>query len=107
MNDNSKSEGAGASGRVRGTVGVPFPTWPAALDADDSLTPGLRKVYRRTLGDFLRFCRDRRTGATVALAREFVDLTNLERASPPGRRQEWKEAFNWFFHHGRERRSRA
>ena len=52
--------------------GLSFPDWSGALRADDSLSPGLRESYRRTLVDFLKFCQQRVAGATVVLAREGV-----------------------------------
>ena len=78
-----------------------FPDWAARLAADGSLTPGLRESYRQTVAGFLAFCRGRQAGATVALAREYVELARLERAPSAGRLQEWKEALNWFFRRGR------
>ena len=79
-----------------------FPEWPAALRADASLTAGLRESYRLTLQRFGQFCRERGAGATVALAREYVELARLEQAPRPGRLQEWKDALNWFFRKGQE-----
>jgi integron integrase len=84
-----------------------FPDWPACLHADDSLTPGLREAYRQTLSRFLQFCRQRPLGVTVAGAREFVELAQLEQAPSPGRVQEWKDALNWYFRRGRESSSAA
>jgi hypothetical protein len=72
------------------------------------LTPlGLRESYRRTLVDFLKFCQQRRAGATVAVARDYVKLARLEQAPAPARLQEWKDGLNWFFHRGREALSAA
>jgi hypothetical protein len=79
-----------------------LPDWAARLAADASLTPGLRESYRLTIAGFLELCRRRRLGASVGLAREYVELARLERAPSPGRLQEWKEALNWFFRRGRE-----
>jgi len=79
-----------------------FPDWAARLRVDDSLTPGLRESYRQTLARFLEFCQRRQAGATVALARDYVELARLERAPSPGRLQEWKDALNWYFRRGRE-----
>jgi integron integrase len=79
-----------------------FPDWTARLGADDSLTPGLRQSYRHTLTGFLAFCQQRRVPASVSAARDFVELTRLERAPSPGRLQEWKDALNWYFRRGRE-----
>ena len=73
--------------------GLSFPYWAGALRADDSLSPGLRESYRRTLMDFLKFCQRRRAGATVALAREYMELARLEQAPSPARLQEWKDGF--------------
>lgn len=36
------------------------------------------------------------------MARDFVELARLEQAPGPGRLQEWKDALNWYFRHGRE-----
>jgi integron integrase len=36
------------------------------------------------------------------LAREYVNLTRLERAPSPARLQEWKDGLNWLFGQGRE-----
>ncbi len=82
--------------------GLAFPEWAAALRHDGSLTGGLRESYRQTVGRFLQFCGQRRAGATVALAREYVELARLERAPSPARVQEWKDALNWCFRRGRE-----
>jgi hypothetical protein len=79
-----------------------FPDWAARLGADGSLTPGLREGYRQTLTGFLAFCRQRRAQTSVSAARDFVELTRLERAPSPGRLQEWKDALNWYFRRGRE-----
>jgi len=87
--------------------GLSFPDWAGALRADDSLSPGLRESYRRTLVDFLKFCQQRRVGATVAVARDYVELARLEQAPAPARLQEWKDGLNWFFHRGREALSAA
>jgi integron integrase len=87
--------------------GLSFPDWAGALRADDSLSPGLRESYRRTLVDFLKFCQQRRAGATVALAREYMELARLEHAPAPARLQEWKDGLNWFFRRGREASSTA
>ena len=87
--------------------GLSFPDWAGVLRADDSLSPGLRESYRRTLVDFLKFCQQRRAGATVALAREYMELARLEQAPAPGRLQEWKDGLNWFFRRGQEASSAA
>jgi integrase len=87
--------------------GLSFLDWAGALRADDSLSPGLRESYRRTLVDFLRFCQQRVAGATVVLAREYVELARLEHAPAPARLQEWKDGLNWFFRRGREASSTA
>jgi hypothetical protein len=46
--------------------GWAFPGWFAALNADASLSPGLRASYRQTVSRFLAFCAKRRTGPSVA-----------------------------------------
>ena len=79
-----------------------FPDWPGALQADDSLSPGLRESYRRTLAGFLAFCQRRGRRPSVALAREYVELAQLEEGPSPGRLQEWKDGLNWYFRRGRE-----
>jgi integron integrase len=86
---------------------VVFPDWAARLAADTSLAPGQQAGYRRTLGGFLEFCQRRGSGATIAQAREYVDLRRLEEAPSPARLQEWKEALNWFFRRGREAQTAA
>ena len=48
---------------------------------------GRRESYRHTVTGFLAFCRRRQAHATVALAREYVELARLERAPSAGRRQ--------------------
>ena len=90
--------------KAKAAASQPFsvPEWTARLRAEDSLTPGLRGSYRQTLARFGEFCRQRRTGPSVAGAREFVELARLERAPSPARLQEWKDALNWFFRGGRE-----
>jgi integrase len=87
--------------------GLAFPDWARQLNAEDSLTPGLRESYRRTLAGFLALCRQRKAGATAALAREYVELARLEHAPAPARLQEWKDGLNWFFRLGREASSAA
>jgi integron integrase len=77
-----------------------FADWARKLHADDSLTPGLRQVYRRTLEGFLQFCQQRQAGPSVALARAYVELAQLERGPSPAQLQEWKDGLNWFFHRG-------
>jgi integron integrase len=72
------------------------------LNADGSLSSGLRENYRQTVSRFLAFCAKRRTSPSVAGAREFVELARLEQAPSPARLQEWKEALNWYFRQGRE-----
>lgn len=62
--------------------GLFFPNWPQALQADDSLTPGLRESYRRILTGFLDFCRQRQAVSSVALARDYVELLRLKGVSP-------------------------
>ena len=78
-----------------------FPDWTSQLHADDSLTPGLRAMYRRTLSGFLQFCLQRQAGPSVALARDYVELARLERAPSPAQLQEWKDGLNWYFRRGR------
>jgi integrase len=57
----------------------------------------LRESYRPTIGAFLRFCRQRKSRATVAAAREYVEVVRLEWQPGPVQLQEWKAALNWFF----------
>src|SRR5262245_35853662 len=78
-----------------------FPDWASKLHADDSLTPGLRSVYRLILERFLQFCQQRQAAPSVVLAREYVELARLERAPSPAQLQEWKDGLNWFFRQGR------
>jgi hypothetical protein len=90
-----------------GSTGQPgrdlcFWDWSRKLQADASLTPGLREGYRRTIEGFLRFCEQRRSGPTVALAREYVEPARLERAPSPSRLQQWKDALKWWFRRGGE-----
>src|ERR1035441_1576170 len=71
--------------------------WRKCLENDNSLTPGLRESYERTLAGFERFCWQRKTGAApggetwaaarpgVGLARVYVELQRQERASGPNR----------------------
>ena len=66
-----------------------FPDWVDRLRSDESLTPGLRESYRQTLTQFGEFCRKRTAGASVAQAREYVELERLARAPSRGRLQEW------------------
>jgi integron integrase len=82
--------------------GMFFSDWGRKLHADDSLTPGLRASYRRTLVAFLHFCQQRKSGPTVALARDYVELARLEHTPSPAQLQEWKDGLNWFFRRGRE-----
>src|SRR5262245_2804513 len=98
----------GRQRELQSSRGAFFADWAPKLHADDSLTPGLREVYRRTLAGFLQFCQQRRARCSVAparcsvaLAREYVELAQLERAPSPAQLQEWKAALNWFFRRGR------
>ena len=94
-----------------------FPRWREAIRADTSLSPGLRESYRRTLESFEVFFQKRShrqaanapasnpvagRRAGIALAREYVELQQLERVPGPARLQEWKDALNWYFRQGRE-----
>ena len=81
--------------------GLFFPDWASKLHADDSLTPGLREMYRRTVAGFLQFCQQRQAAPSLALAREYVELARLERAPSPAQLQEWKDGLNWYFRRGR------
>src|SRR5688572_9519568 len=83
------------------TTAMCFPDWSSKLRADESLTPGLREMYRRTLSGFLQFCQQRQAGPSVALARDYVELARLERAPSPAQLQEWKDGLNWYFRRGR------
>lgn len=87
--------------------GFSFPDWAQQLHSDGLLTPGLRVSYRQTVAGFLEFCQRRQTGPGVSVARDFVELTRLERMPSPARLQEWKDALNWFFRRGRETPSLA
>lgn len=78
------------------------------MQADNTLSPGLRESYRRTLEEFEAFCRKRSRVATasdaragsagagrrtrIALARDYVELQRLERVPGPKQLEEWKEA---------------
>jgi hypothetical protein len=44
--------------------------WARELEAQAWLTPGLRESYRRIIGGFLEFCRQRKDKPSVTLARE-------------------------------------
>ena len=59
--------------------GLRFPGWAEALAAETSLSPGLRESYQLTLMDFRLFCHKRGASTSLDLAREFVDLLQLER----------------------------
>ena len=77
--------------------GGQFPNWAEVLAGDPAVSPGLRESYRPTIGAFLRFCRQRKSRATVAAAREYVEVVRLEWQPGPVQLQEWKAALNWFF----------
>ena len=97
----------------RGTAGNDPADWRKWLENDNSLTPGLRESYQRTLAGFERFCLKHGAGAapggetcpaarpTVGLAREYVELQRLERGPGPAQLQEWKDALSWLFRCGR------
>ena len=74
-----------------------FPNWAEVLAGDPAVSPGLRESYRPTIGAFLRFCRQRKSRATVAAARDYVEVVRLEWQPGPVQLQEWKAALNWFF----------
>jgi integron integrase len=77
--------------------------WPQSLAQEESLTPGLRESYGATIRAFLDFCRVRDGGATVAAAREYVELARLERKPGPVQLREWKDALNWLFRSSRRK----
>ena len=79
-----------------------FPNWPDALRTDASLSPALREAYRLLLTGFMEFCRKRQTPSSVALARAYVQLLQLEKAPAPARLQTWKDGLNWFFRRAQE-----
>lgn len=85
----------------KGSSGLWFPEWARALQTDVAVPTAQRESYRRAIVSFLRFCGTRRAAATVALAREFVEIAPREE-TPAVRIQEWIEALNWFFRKGRE-----
>ena len=91
-----------ATGSLPAPPGRAFPDWPRQLQADDTLSPGLRESYRHTLQNFLHFCQQRQAAVSVTLARHYVELARLERAPSPAVLQEWKDALNWFFRRGKE-----
>jgi len=82
-------------------TGLWFPNWSQVLEADKSLTPGVREGYRRCIVGFLRFCKERGRGATKEAARSYVELAQLEQGPSAARLQEWKDGLNWFFRSGR------
>lgn len=82
--------------------GIEFADWEEVLLRDATLTPGLRELYRQTVRGFREFCGPRGGVGTVRLAREYVELVQLERAPHPARLQAWKDALNWYFRRGRE-----
>ncbi len=51
---------------------------------------------------FMGWCDQRGSGPTVSGAREFLEVARLAEAPSPRRLQDWKEALNWYFRHGRE-----
>ena len=83
MKANAKDAAPVAASVHKPSPAMFFPDWSSKLHADDSLTSGLREVYRRTLSGFLEFCRQRQAGPSVALARDYVQLARLERAPSP------------------------
>jgi hypothetical protein len=80
-----------------------FPEWRTVIAADESLSSGLREAYRHMIEGFVRFCQQRGRLASVAAARECVELLQLERQPGPAQLQEWKNALNWFFRKGKQR----
>ena len=84
-----------------------FHGWREALRSDPGISPGLRESYLRTLEGFERFSQarlgaDSGRRARIALARQFVELQQLERVPGPAQLQEWKEALNWYFRLGKD-----
>jgi len=100
MGSDAKSSNSALPKRINKPSGF-FPDWTSKLHADDSLTPGLRAIYRLVLERFLHFCQQRKAAPCVPLAREYVELARLERAPSPAQLQEWKDGLNWFFRQGR------
>ena len=86
----------------KASSGLWFHGWAGVLQTDTAVPATKRESYRRTIVSFLRFCGTRRAAATVALAREFVEMAHREETPEAARIQEWKEALNWFFRKGRE-----
>jgi hypothetical protein len=84
-----------------------FSQWAEWLQADPTLSPGLRESYRRTVAEFLQYCAGRAAAVSVAQAREFVALARLREAPSPARLREWQEGLNWFFRRAKEARSVA
>jgi integron integrase len=71
--------------------------WLNALSSDPSVGIVRREAYRRTVEEFLAYCRAHEGPPSAMRAREYVELVRLEQVPGEGEVQEWKDALNWFF----------
>ena len=78
------------------SVGVWFPQWADVL-AKAPIKPSDRRMYRRTIFDYLAFCKQSRQRATVASARDFMAQLEDSRRLGLVQLAIWKSALNWFF----------
>lgn len=67
---------------------VQFPDWKQAL-ATANLAPGVREGHRRAILTFLKYCKERRAPASVAVIREYLRVNPAHRT-----------ALRWFYQAG-------
>jgi integron integrase len=77
---------------------VSFPQWVSVL-AGEGLDAQTKETHRKAIIGFLALCRTRRAAASVLLAKEYIDHSELQ----VGRRdEELRAGLRWFFRRGRE-----
>jgi integron integrase len=73
-----------------------FPGWAEALQRV-RLPALIHQQYRLALIQYLRFCKESHTRATVESARQFMQETEAKRRLGKSQLANWKAALNWFF----------
>ncbi|WP_269526439.1 integron integrase [Coraliomargarita parva] len=80
---------------------IEFPDWDAALGRS-GIGEREEESFRITLRWYLSYCGEQGCQATVPSARAFVDQARRNHPKVPSFAvEQWKQALNWFFKHGR------
>jgi integron integrase len=79
---------------------ISFPDWKVQL-ANAGLKSGEHEAFRREIVTFLKHCKDTRSPATAALAKQYLEQREKISRAPA------REALRWFFRVGRIRMSAA